>query len=44
MLCESAIGTETARHNVVPLRSGIPADSDEGERLARQFLARDMAG
>ncbi|MBL9042032.1 MAG: sigma-54-dependent Fis family transcriptional regulator [Myxococcales bacterium] len=44
LLCESDIVTETALHKVVPLRSAIPADSDEVERLARQFLARDMAG
>ena len=37
LLCESDIVTETALHKVVPLRSAIPADSDEVERLARQF-------
>ena len=44
LLCESDVVTETALLKVVPLRSSLPVDSDEVERLARQFLARDMAG
>ncbi len=44
LLCESDLVTETALLKVVPLRSTVPVDSDEVERLARQFLARDMAG
>ncbi len=44
LLCESDIVTETALAKVVPMRSTLPNDSDEVDRLARQFLARDMAG
>ncbi|HMU38581.1 MAG TPA: sigma-54 dependent transcriptional regulator [Pseudomonadota bacterium] len=44
LLCETNDITEAELQKIVPLRSSSTVDNEELEKLARQFLARDLPG